>query len=199
MRTASVSRVTGETRIELKINLDAKGKANVKSGVGFLDHMLELFCFHSGVDILLRAQGDTHVDFHHTVEDVGIALGQAFLGALGEKKGIARYGSILLPMDEALCMVALDISGRAHLSFDAVLPAQKVGTFDTELVKEFFAAFVREAEITLHIRSLVGENTHHIIEGMFKGVARALAQAVKIDPSFAEEIPSTKGTLGGNA
>jgi imidazoleglycerol-phosphate dehydratase len=186
-----------ETDIRLALRLDGAGLYDIQTGCGFLDHMLELFARHGRFDLSIRCEGDIRVDDHHTVEDVGIALGQAFGEALGERRGIRRYGSMLLPMDEALCLVAVDVSGRGHLSFDAALPAQKVGSFDTELVKEFFLAFVREAAATLHIRGFAGENTHHIIEAMFKAFGRAMNQAVQVDPDFADEIPSTKGTLGG--
>ena len=199
MREASINRRTNETNIQLALALDGVGTYQVETGCGFLDHMLELFSRHARVNLTVVCDGDTQVDDHHTVEDIGIALGQALSRALGDKRGIVRYGSMLLPMDEALCMVAMDISGRGFLSFDAALPSHKVGTFDTELVKEFFWAFAREAGVTLHIRGFAGENTHHIIEAMFKGLGRALRQAVSIDSEFANEIPSTKGTLGGNA
>ena len=197
MRKAAISRKTGETEITLELTLEGKGTYDISTGCGFLDHMLVLFARHGRFDLAVNCKGDTQVDDHHTVEDVGIALGQAFHKALGEKRGILRYGSMLMPMDEALCMIAVDVSGRSYLGFDALLPAQKVGNFDTELVKEFLGAFVREAAVTLHIRGLAGENTHHIIEGIFKGFGRAVGQAVSIDKDFADEIPSTKGTLGG--
>lgn len=196
MRHASISRATAETDVQLRLALDGNGGGQVETGCGFLDHMLRLTAYHGRLTLDVACQGDTHVDDHHTVEDVGIAFGQALYKALGDKRGIRRYGSTLLPMDEALCMVALDISGRGHLAFDVALPAQKVGSFDTELVKEFFLAFVREAKVTLHIRSLVGENTHHIIEAAFKGFGRALREALQPDDALAGEIPSTKGTLG---
>ena len=199
MREASINRRTNETNIQLTLALDGAGTYQVETGCGFLDHMLELFSRHARVNLTVVCDGDTQVDDHHTVEDIGIALGQALSRALGEKRGIIRYGSMLLPMDEALCMVAMDISGRSCLSFDAAFPSTKVGTFDTELVKEFFWAFAREAGVTLHIRGFAGENTHHIIEAIFKGFGRALRQAAAIDSEFANEIPSTKGTLGGNA
>ena len=198
MRKASIHRQTGETDIALSLTLEGTGSYAVETGCGFLDHMLSLFARHGRFDLTVNGNGDTHVDDHHTVEDVGIALGQAFCKALGEKRGIFRYGNMLLPMDEALCMTAVDVSGRSHLGFDVVLPAAKVGSFDTELVKEFFLAFVREADVTLHIRGFAGENTHHIIEAVFKGFGRAMGQAVAIDPACSDEIPSTKGTLGGN-
>ena len=199
MRTAQITRKTNETDIQLSLNLDGRGESSIESGVGFLDHMLTLLSRHGRMDLELTCRGDTYVDDHHTVEDIGIALGQALRSALGDKRGVRRYGQRLLPMDEALALVAVDLSGRACLGFDAPLPAQKVGTFDTELVEEFFLALVREAAITLHIRLLAGKNTHHIIEGIFKAVARALREACEIDPAAAGEIPSTKGTLGGGA
>ena len=195
MRNFEVKRKTAETDIELTLNLDGSGKSNIDTGIGFMDHMLTLFARHGGFDLDLKCVGDTYVDFHHSVEDIGIALGTAFAGALGDKKGITRYGSVILPMDEALVISAVDISGRCHLTFDAEIPTQKVGDFDTELVKEFFLGFVRNASVTLHIVELEGENSHHIIECMFKGFGRALRQAVKIDEKFRDEIPSTKGVL----
>ena len=195
MRTAEISRKTAETDIRLFIDLDGSGKSSVDSGCGFLDHMLELLAFHGQFDLKVVCHGDTRVDDHHSVEDIGICLGEAFAKALGDKAGIRRYGSMLLPMDEALVLSSLDISGRAHLSYTANIRARKVGTFDTELAEEFWEAFVRSAKITLHIRQLAGRNAHHIIEGMFKSVARALREAVSIDPALAGEIPSTKGVL----
>lgn len=197
MRTATINRKTAETDISLALSLDGNGESSVDTGCGFLNHMLTLFARHGRFDLTVSCKGDPWVDDHHTVEDVGIALGQAFAKALGDRRGIGRYGQRLLPMDETLALVAVDISGRACLGFDVSLPAQKVGTFDTELVKEFFLAFVREAAVTLHIRLLAGENTHHIIEGVFKGFGRAMREACAIDPAHADEIPSTKGTLGG--
>lgn len=197
MRTASIFRKTAETDITLSLELDGRGKSDIATGCGFLDHMLTLFAMHGRFDLAVHCTGDVYVDDHHTVEDIGIALGQAFSKALSDKRGILRYGQWLLPMDEALALIALDFSGRSHLSFHADMPTQKVGTFDTELIKEFFCAFVREASTTLHIRLLDGENTHHIIEAIFKGFGRAVRQAVSIDAAFATEIPSTKGTLGG--
>ena len=199
MRTASVNRTTAETDIALTLNLDGKGDAQIATGCGFLNHMLELFARHSRIDLTLTCQGDTQVDDHHTVEDVGIALGQAIKDALADLRGVTRFGDCALPMDEALVLAAVDLSGRGTLGFFADLPTQKVGTFDTELIKEFFLALTREARITLHIRQLVGENTHHILEAMFKAAARAFKTAVAIDPAFADDIPSTKGTLGGKA
>lgn len=198
MRTASVERRTTETDIRLSLTLDGAGVYRVDTGCGFLNHMLELFARHGRFDLDVSCVGDTKVDDHHTVEDIGIALGEAFRRALGDKQGITRYGQWLLPMDEALVLVAVDISGRGMLGYDLFIPTQKVGSFDTELVKEFFVAFSREAGMTLHLRQMAGENSHHIIEAAFKGVGRALGQAVKIDPAYADEIPSTKGTLGGS-
>lgn len=195
MRKATVARKTAETEISLSWDLDGKGTAKIDTGCGFLDHMLTLFARHGRFDLTVCCKGDTQVDDHHTVEDIGIALGEAFAEAVGEKRGIARYGDTTLPMDEALILTAVDISGRSYLGFDVTLPAAKVGTFDTELVKEFFLAFTRKAEITLHIRMLAGENTHHIIEGIFKSTARTLAKALAIDAAYADEIPSTKGVL----
>ena len=196
MRTAEVIRNTNETKIALTLNIDGSGEADIQTGVGFLDHMLTLFTHHGRFDLTLRCNGDTCVDDHHSTEDIGIALGEAFSKALGEKRGIERYGSTILPMDEALVLTALDLSGRAQVSFDCPIPTEKVGSFDTELVEEFFRAFARSAAMTLHIRLLAGTNSHHIIEGVFKSFARSLKAAVRIDPAFAEEIPSTKGTLG---
>ena len=195
MRKAEIKRKTAETDIVLTLDLDGTGKSDIDSGVGFLDHMLTLFAKHGRFDLQLSCKGDTQVDDHHSVEDIGICLGEAFAKALGDKAGIRRYGSMLLPMDEALVLSSLDISGRAHLSYTASIRARKVGTFDTELAEEFWEAFVRSAKITLHIRQLAGRNAHHIIEGMFKSVARALREAVSIDPALAGEIPSTKGVL----
>ncbi len=195
MRTAQVDRKTAETDIKLMLNLDGSGKSAVDTGCGFLDHMLTLFSKHGRFDLELTCKGDTNVDDHHTVEDVGICLGLALQSALGEKKGICRYGDCTLPMDEALILSAVDISGRGYLGFDLQIPSPQVGTFDTELVEEFFLAFVRNAQCTLHICQLAGRNSHHIIEGTFKSVARSLRKAVSIDPDCADEIPSTKGVL----
>ncbi len=195
MRDCNINRKTAETDIKLYLNLDGAGKSNVKTGCGFLDHMLTLFASHGRFDLEISCTGDTHVDDHHTVEDVGICLGKAFENALGDKMGITRYGNIILPMDEALILCAVDISGRAVLSFKAEIPAQKVGSFDTELVKEFFLAFVRSCPLALHIQQLEGENSHHIIEGMFKAFGRVMRTAVGIDPKFSREVPSTKGVL----
>ncbi len=195
MRTAEINRKTNETDIKLSLNLDGTGESETHTGCGFLDHMLTLFARHGGFDLTVSCKGDTYVDYHHTVEDIGIALGDAFKSALGDMRGITRYGSFILPMDESLIMTAVDISGRAHLSYDLTIPAQKVGDFDTELTEEFYLGFVRHAAVTLHIRQLSGNNSHHIIEGAFKSVARSLAAAVKIDQNRKDEIPSTKGVL----
>ncbi len=195
MRRASVNRETGETRIEVKLDLDGSGQAEIASGVGFLDHMLTLFARHAMIDLTVRAEGDLQVDNHHTVEDIGIAIGRALREALGDKRGILRYADCLLPMDETLTRVALDLSGRAFLVFKSHFPTEKVGTFDTELVREWFQAFAGNALMTLHIETLYGENSHHIAESCFKGVARALRAAVAIDSRAADAIPSTKGTL----
>ena len=195
MRIAKIDRKTAETDISLCLNLDGTGTAKIDTGCGFLDHMLTLFAHHSGFDLEVKCKGDTDVDFHHTVEDIGIVLGDALAEALGDKKGITRYGSFLLPMDEALIMTAIDISGRGHLSYGLEIPAARVGQFDTELVQEFFISLARRAGITLHIRQLAGFNTHHIIEGAFKSVARSLGIAARIDPDKADAIPSTKGVL----
>ena len=195
MRNAEIMRNTAETKISLSLNLDGTGKSEIATGVGFLDHMLVLFAKHGRFDLTVSCGGDTWVDDHHTVEDVGIALGQAFKIALGDKKGITRYGSQILPMDEALILTAVDLSGRGYLGYDLQIPTQKVGTFDTELVEEFWLGFIRNAQITLHIRQLAGTNSHHIIEGAFKSVARSLRSAVAVDPAAANEIPSTKGVL----
>ena len=195
MRQATISRKTKETDIQLFLNLDGTGKAEIDTGVGFLNHMLELLAFHSRFDLTVRCKGDTWVDDHHPVEDIGIALGQALAEALGDKKGINRYGNFLLPMDEALVLVAIDLSGRDTLGYQVQLPTEKVGSFDTELVKEFMLGFVRNAKACLHFHQLAGENTHHIIEAMFKGLGRALRQAVAIDPQRAGETPSSKGVI----
>lgn len=195
MRTAEIKRMTAETDIEVLLSLDEKGPAVINTGCGFFDHMLTLFAKHSGFSLKAICNGDTDVDYHHSVEDLGICLGMAFSEALGDKKGIMRYADTTIPMDETLVLTAVDISGRAHLSFTAAMPSAKVGDFDTELVKEFFEAFVRTAGVTLHIRLLAGENTHHIIEGIFKSFARTMRAACAIDPENADEIPSTKGLL----
>jgi len=195
MRISEIKRKTAETDISLKLNLDGKGESKIDSGCGFLDHMLTLFARHARFDLELNCKGDTHVDFHHTVEDIGIALGDALNNALGEKRGIIRYGSFILPMDESLILTSIDISGRSHLSYGLEIPALKVGDFDTELTREFFEAFVRKADITLHIKQFAGFNSHHIIEGTFKSFARSLKIATSIDKEYENEIPSTKGVL----
>lgn len=195
MRTAQIDRKTAETDISLSLNLDGRGISDVRTGCGFLDHMLTLFARHGRFDLQLSCTGDTYVDDHHTVEDVGIALGQAFAKALGDKRGICRYGNMILPMDEALILSAVDLSGRSHLSYQLEIPTEKVGTFDTELVEEFWLGFVRNCNCTLHLRSLAGTNSHHIIEGAFKSAARSMRTAVSIDEAFADEIMSTKGVL----
>ena len=195
MRTAQITRTTKETDIRLTLNLDGTGKSEIHSGVGFLDHMLTLFAKHGRFDLELTCNGDTEVDDHHSVEDIGIALGQAFEQALGDKRGIVRYGSFILPMDETLILSAVDISGRSYLNYDLHIPTQKVGTFDTELAEEFFLGFVRNANLTLHLKQLEGKNSHHIIEGTFKSFGRTMKQAVAIDEAFRDEIPSTKGVL----
>ena len=195
MRTSEITRKTAETDISLTLNLDGKGRADVATGVGFMDHMLTLFASHGGFDLKVTCKGDTAVDDHHSVEDVGISLGLAFKEALGAKEGIARYGNITLPMDEALILCAVDISGRGFLNYKLEIPTEKVGTFDTELVEEFFLAFTRTSGVTLHLKQLDGKNSHHIIEGAFKAFARAMRAAVSIDPRFANTVPSTKGVL----
>lgn len=195
MRTAQITRNTAETKISLTLNLDGTGKSEIQTKVGFLDHMLTLFAKHGRFDLTITCDGDTWVDDHHTVEDVGIALGQAVAQALGDKRGITRYGSQILPMDESLILTAVDISGRAYLGYELDIPTQKVGTFDTELVEEFWLGFVRNAACTLHIRKIAGTNSHHIIEGAFKSAGRSLRAAVAIEAAFANEIPSTKGVL----
>ena len=195
MRSAEIVRKTGETEISLKLELDGKGRSSVSSGCGFLDHMLTALSKHSGFDIELTCNGDTYIDDHHSVEDIGIALGQAFKAALGDMKGICRFGSMILPMDEALILSAVDISGRPYLGYEVAIPTEKVGSFDTELVKEFWLGFVRNAGCTLHIRQLSGGNSHHIIEAIYKSVARSLKQAAAIDQQNREEIPSSKGVL----
>ena len=195
MREASVSRRTAETDVAVAVALDGTGKAEISTGIGFLDHMLELLARHALIDLTVKVTGDLQVDQHHTTEDAGIALGQAVAQALGDKKGIARYACIHLPMDETLSRVALDISGRPFLVFRTAFPTEKVGAFDTELVREFFQAFAMNAGITLHVETLYGENSHHIAESCFKGLARALRHAVAVDPREAGRVPSTKGTL----
>ncbi len=197
MRKASLDRKTTETQIAVSINLDGTGAYDVKSGVGFLDHMLELLSRHSLIDIKLRAKGDTHIDFHHTTEDIGIALGQAFAKALGDRKGIRRYADCLLPMDEALTRAAIDVSGRPYLIWKVEFSRPKIGEFDTELVREWFQAFAMNAGVTLHVQTLYGDNCHHIAESCFKALARVLRAATEIDPRQKDRIPSTKGSLKG--
>ena len=195
MRRSDIRRDTNETKIRLALELDGTGKADIATGVGFLDHMLTLFARHGDFDLTVSCQGDTQVDGHHTVEDTGICLGRAFAEALGDKRGITRYGQFLLPMDETLVLIACDLSGRDYLGWAVDLPAQKVGDFDTELAREFWLAFVRECPMALHIRLLAGENTHHILEAVFKGAGRALKMAAAVDEKHRDEIPSTKGVL----
>lgn len=195
MRYSEIKRKTVETDISLRLDLDGEGKSNINSGCGFLDHMLTLFAKHAHYDLDINCKGDVEVDYHHTVEDIGICLGKAFLEALGDKRGITRYGDIILPMDETLIMCAVDISGRDYLGFALDIPAYRVGDFDTELCEEFMLAFVREAKLTLHIRQLAGKNSHHIIEGTYKALGRTLAKATAVDPRFKDEIPSTKGVI----
>ena len=195
MRNAEITRKSAETDITLTLRLDGRGEGEIKTGCGFLDHMLTLFAKHGRFDLTVTCVGDTWVDDHHTVEDVGICLGRAFREALGDKRGIVRYGSLALPMDESLVLAAVDLSGRAYLGYALDIPAAKVGSFDTELGEEFWFAFVREAGINLHLRRLAGGNSHHLLEGSFKAAARALRRAVAIDPDFADDIPSTKGEL----
>ena len=197
MRTGAVKRKTKETDVEAAVVLDGQGRADVSTGIGFLDHMLDLLARHSRMDITVKAKGDLHVDHHHTTEDVGIALGQSVKQALGDMKGITRYADVHVPMDEALTRVAIDVSGRPFLVFKAKFGRDKVGTFDTELVQEWFQAFAMNAGLTLHVSTLYGTNDHHIAESCFKGLARALRTAVTIDPRAAGEVPSTKGSLGG--
>lgn len=195
MREATITRKTAETDIQLKLKLDGLGASEIDTGCGFLDHMLTLLSFHGRFDLFVRCAGDTRVDDHHTVEDVGIALGRAFSDALGDRAGIARYGNFLLPMDEALVLCALDISGRAHLEYGLTLPSEKIGTFDTELGREFFLAVLRELKLTLHLRQFSGLNSHHILEAAFKGFGRAMREAVAIDPDARGGAASTKGVL----
>ena len=195
MRTSTITRRTAETDIRLVLDLDGGGKSEIDTGCGFLNHMLTLFARHGRFDLTVKCVGDTDVDDHHTVEDIGICLGLAFAQALGDMGGIVRYGNTLLPMDEALILTAVDISGRAHLSYGLNLPTAKIGTFDTELVQEFWLGFVRKASVTLHFRQLAGENSHHIVEGAFKSAARSLRAACAVDPTLNGEIPSTKGVL----
>ena len=195
MRTSTIVRRTAETDIRLTLNLDGAGKGEIDTGCGFMNHMLTLLAKHARFDLTVKCVGDTDVDDHHTVEDIGICLGLAFAEAIGDMGGIQRYGSAILPMDEALILSAVDISGRDTLCYDLDIPTQKIGTFDAELVKEFWLGFVRKANVTLHIKKLAGENSHHIVEGAFKSVARSLRAAVAIDPALGGEIPSTKGIL----
>ncbi len=195
MRTSEITRKTAETDITLTLNLDGSGKSDIHSGCGFLDHMLTLFAAHGRFDLTVSCKGDTWVDDHHTVEDVGICLGMAFARGLGEKRGINRYGNMILPMDEALILSAVDISGRSYLGYQMELPTQKIGSFDTELLEEFFLGFVRQCPMSLHIRKLAGSNSHHIAEGAFKSVARSLRAAVAVDAADPNAIPSTKGVL----
>ncbi|MBQ0070834.1 MAG: imidazoleglycerol-phosphate dehydratase HisB [Spirochaetales bacterium] len=195
MREAVVNRKTGETDVKISLCLDGTGEGTIKTGVGFMDHMLELFKRHGRFNLSVSCVGDTQVDDHHSTEDIGIALGEAFRIALGDKKGIKRYGDIMLPMDEALVLAAVDVSGRGMLVYNASFPTEKIGTFDTELFEDFFLSFASNAGLTLHIKELDGRNSHHIAEAMFKGVARAMRQAVSIDEDAKDEIPSTKGVL----
>ena len=195
MRSAEIRRATAETNIELRLNLDGTGAGRIATGVGFMDHMLTLFAKHARMDLDVVCKGDTYVDDHHSVEDIGICLGAAIAKAVGDKRGIRRYGSMLLPMDEALVLCALDLSGRSCLRIQAQIPSQKIGTFDTELVEEFLLALTRSAGMTLHMRQMDGTNSHHIVEAMFKALGRALREAVSIDESLGGEIPSTKGVL----
>ncbi|MBQ4351743.1 MAG: imidazoleglycerol-phosphate dehydratase HisB [Clostridia bacterium] len=196
MRQASLTRKTAETDISLTLNLDGRGQSEINTGVGFLDHMLTLFAKHGRFDLTVTCHGDTNVDDHHSVEDIGIVLGEAFASALGDKRGIRRYGDTVIPMDEALILTAVDLSGRACLGYALEIPTEKIGTFDTELVEEFFEAFTRAAACSLHLRRLAGKNAHHIVEGAFKSFARTMREAVSLDPDAAGEIPSTKGVLG---
>ena len=195
MRSAEIKRTTAETSIELRLNLDGTGAGRIATGVGFMDHMLTLFARHARMDLNVVCKGDTMVDDHHSVEDIGICLGAAIAQAVGDKRGIRRYGSMLLPMDEALVLCALDLSGRSCLRYTAQIPSQKIGTFDTELVEEFFLGLTRSAGMTLHMKMMDGTNSHHIVEAMFKALGRALREAVSIDESLGGEIPSTKGVL----
>lgn len=195
MRTSEIKRKTAETDIRLKLELSGSGESKIDTGCGFLDHMLTLFARHGRFDLEITCIGDIQVDYHHSAEDLGIVLGSAFAESLGDKKGIERYGDIILPMDETLMLCSVDISGRDYLGFDVTIPTDKVGDFDTELVKEFFLGFVRKAQLTLHFKELAGENTHHIIEAMFKAFGRCMAKAVRINEEYGDEIPSTKGVL----
>jgi len=195
MRIAEIIRKTAETNISLKLNIDGTGRSNIDTGIGFLDHMLVLFASHAKFDLEIRCDGDTHIDFHHSTEDIGICLGLAFQQLVEDKRGLYRYGSMILPMDEALIVSAVDISGRSTLVYEVAIPSTKVGEFDTELVKEFWLALVRNFPVSLHIRMLSGENSHHIIESIFKSVARSLREALSLDKDYLDEIPSTKGIL----
>ncbi len=195
MRVSEITRKTAETDIRLRLDLDGTGRSDIHTGCGFLDHMLTLFARHGRFDLTVACQGDVWVDDHHTVEDVGICLGDAFAQALGDKRGVARYGSMALPMDEALILTAVDLSGRGMLCYGLSIPTEKVGSFDTELTEEFLLAFARRSSITVHVTQLAGKNSHHIIEGAFKSLARSLGQAAAIDSRYAQEIPSTKGLL----
>ena len=195
MRTSTIKRNTEETKIELSLNLDGKGESKINTGCGFFDHMLTLFSKHSKIDLEVTCDGDVDVDYHHTVEDIGIVLGKALLEALGDKRGINRYADTILPMDESLILTAIDISGRSYLGFDVSFKSEKIGDFDTELVEEFFMALTRTSEITLHIKKLSGENSRHIAEGIFKSFARSLRTAVALDENFKDQLPSTKGVL----
>ena len=195
MRQAQINRTTGETEIQINLNLDGKGISSIDTGVGFLDHMLMLFAKHGRFDLQVQCKGDTNVDDHHSVEDIGIALGNAFSMALDDKKGINRYGSMLLPMDESLILSAVDLSGRGLLVYELQIPTEKVGAFDTELTEEFFRALAHNGGMTLHLKQISGKNSHHIIEGAFKSIARSLKAAVAIDPAMENEVPSTKGVL----
>lgn len=195
MRKSEIKRKTAETKIELSIDLDGQGTSNIDTGCGFLDHMLTLFASHGGFDLDVKCKGDVNVDYHHSVEDVGICLGQAFKEAVGDCKGIKRYGNMILPMDEALVLCALDVSGRAYLAYGLQIPNEKIGDFDSELIEEFFLGFTRNAGVTLHLKQLDGRNSHHIAEGAFKAFARALGEAVSIDGKRADKVPSTKGVL----
>lgn len=195
MRTSEINRFTNETRINILLELDGIGMSDIDTGVGFLDHMLSIFAKHGRFDITVKCEGDTFVDDHHSTEDIGICLGMAFKESLGDKKGIKRYGSAIIPMDEALILTAVDISGRDFLSCDLAIPTEKIGSFDTELVEEFLLGFVRNSGITLHVKELAGTNSHHIVEGMFKSLARSLRTAIEIEEKYKDEIPSTKGVL----
>lgn len=195
MRKSDIKRKTAETDIELSIELDGQGLSNIDTGCGFLDHMLTLFASHGGFDLDVKCKGDVNVDYHHSVEDIGICLGQAFKNAVGDCKGIKRYGNMIIPMDETLILCALDVSGRAYLAYDLKIPNEKIGDFDSELIEEFFLGFVRNAGVTLHVKQLDGRNSHHIAEGAFKAFARALGEAVEVDKKRSDKVPSTKGVL----